>query len=100
MPNLLRIAQAQIKCRVGDIEANVEKILHYAEQAAQQQADLVLFPELTLCGYPAQDLLLRPSMQLRIEAALNRLLAQLPKALYCVIGLPWLEIHSASIVLW
>jgi len=110
MPNLLRIAQAQIKCRVGDIEANVEKILHYAEQAAQQQADLVLFPELTLCGYPAQDLLLRPSMQLRIEAALNRLQAQLPKALYCVIGLPWLEntqrfnsavvIYQGQIVHW
>ena len=108
MSKRLNIAQAQIKCRVGDIDGNCDKIVQTAQQAAQQQADLVIFPELTLCGYPAHDLLLRPSMQLRIERALQRLLTELPTDLYCVIGLPWYEnqqcfnscvvIHQAQVI--
>ncbi|MDE3105838.1 MAG: NAD+ synthase [Acidobacteriota bacterium] len=53
----MKIALAQINPTVGDFAGNVEKILAYAEQAAQAGARLVVFPELALCGYPPADLL-------------------------------------------
>ncbi|HSP54877.1 MAG TPA: nitrilase-related carbon-nitrogen hydrolase, partial [Dehalococcoidia bacterium] len=56
----LRVALAQINTTVGDIAGNVEKILASARQAAQADVDVVAFPELTLTGYPPEDLLLRP----------------------------------------
>lgn len=55
----MKIAIAQINCIVGDIAGNVEKIIRQAEQAKLQGATLVLTPELSLCGYPPEDLLLR-----------------------------------------
>ncbi len=57
----LRIALAQINPIVGDFAYNSEKILQYIEQAEQEGAHLILFPELALCGYPPEDLLLRPA---------------------------------------
>lgn len=86
--NELRLALAQINLRVGDITGNVQRILTAANQAHQQQADIVIFPELSLCGYPAQDLLLRDSMQIRIEQALKSLCQQLPD-IHVILGLPW-----------
>ncbi|HSP54588.1 MAG TPA: nitrilase-related carbon-nitrogen hydrolase, partial [Dehalococcoidia bacterium] len=56
----LRVALAQINTTVGDIAGNVGKILTSARQAAQADVDVVAFPELTLTGYPPEDLLLRP----------------------------------------
>lgn len=74
MTNKLKIVIAQINVMVGDIDANAEKIIAWAHQARDQhQADLVLFPELTLTGYPPEDLLLRPSLKTRIDRALQRL---------------------------
>ncbi|MCM8781682.1 MAG: NAD+ synthase [Candidatus Omnitrophica bacterium] len=61
MKGVLRIALAQINAMVGDIEANTRKILEYVERAKRAQADIVVFPELSLCGYPPEDLLLKPS---------------------------------------
>ena len=57
----LRIALAQINTTVGDFEGNVARILDGIEGAKTCGADLVTFPELTICGYPPEDLLLRPS---------------------------------------
>jgi NAD+ synthase (glutamine-hydrolysing) len=56
----IRLALAQINTTVGDLEGNFRKIISYVDQAIRQQADIVVFPELTLTGYPAEDLLLRP----------------------------------------
>ena len=84
----LHLILAQLNTLVGDIPGNTAKVLAAARTAmAQGQVDAVLFPELTLTGYPPEDLLLRPSLVLRIERALQELqTAQLPLAL--VIGYP------------
>lgn len=57
----MRIAIAQMNSTVGDIEANCKKILECVAKAKRFQADIVTFPELSLCGYPPEDLLLKPS---------------------------------------
>ncbi|HMH19583.1 MAG TPA: NAD+ synthase [Burkholderiales bacterium] len=59
MASIVKIAIAQINCVVGDLAGNSAKILHYCERARIAGADLVLTPELALCGYPPEDLLLR-----------------------------------------
>jgi len=70
----LSVALAQINPLVGDIDGNVSKILSVAEEAYRiHQADIVVFPELTLTGYPPEDLLLRPSLQPRIDRALSKI---------------------------
>jgi len=56
---MLKIALAQINPTVGDLTGNARKILEYALQAQKRGADLVVFPELALCGYPPEDLLLK-----------------------------------------
>ena len=84
----LKIVMAQINPLVGDIEGNTDIIIRAIEQAQQMhRADVVVFPELTLCAYPPEDLLLRPSMQTRIQAALSRLAAQHFSAVL-IIGYP------------
>ncbi len=65
---------AQINLLVGDIEGNGQRIIDVANRAIEQyQADIVLFPELTLCGYPPEDLLLRNDFQTRIDRAIARI---------------------------
>ncbi|MFO1388496.1 NAD+ synthase [Cellvibrio sp.] len=69
--SLITIALAQLNTYVGDIPGNTQKVIEFARRAeAELQADAVIFPELTLTGYPPEDLLLRPSLDLRIERAL------------------------------
>lgn len=75
MSDHLNIAIAQLNFKVGDVASNVSKVIVAAEQARDElQADLVLFPELTLTGYPPEDLLLRPGLQHRVLDGLDRLL--------------------------
>ncbi len=87
MENLV-IAKAQINLLVGDIPGNAQKVLEVAREALKAQpVDAIVFPELTLTGYPPEDLLLRPSLQLRIDRALAELkAAALPLAV--VLGYP------------
>ncbi|MBF2719175.1 MULTISPECIES: NAD+ synthase [unclassified Psychrobacter] len=66
-------ALAQSHFLVGDIAANVEKMRTLALQAREQGADVIVFPELALLGYPPQDLLLRPSLSGRVKSALSTL---------------------------
>ena len=84
----LQLVLAQINSLVGDIPGNTAQVIDTAQRAYREHsADLVIFPELTLCGYPPEDLLLRPSLQRRIESALAQLqAAQLPCAV--LIGYP------------
>lgn len=56
----MRIALAQINCTVGDIAGNCRKILAFTQRAREQGAQLVVFPELSVVGYPPRDLLLKP----------------------------------------
>lgn len=58
---MLRIALAQINPTVGDFEGNVSKIIHYFENAGKAGAQIVVFPELAITGYPPEDLLLKPN---------------------------------------
>lgn len=70
MATTLRLALAQYDFPVGDIAGNAERILALAEQAKAHGADLILFPELALSGYPPEDLLLRPGFLADCERAL------------------------------
>ena len=56
----MKIALAQINPTVGDFQGNTKKIIEFARDAASAQADVVLFPELAVCGYPPRDLVERP----------------------------------------
>jgi len=56
----LRIAMAQINCTVGDLKGNLRKITEYIAKAQLAGADIVVFPELAITGYPPEDLLLKP----------------------------------------
>lgn len=71
----LKIAMAQCNFHVGDIPSNTAKAVDAAQQAASQGADLIVFSELALTGYPPEDLLMRPSLELRIAAALKEIAA-------------------------
>ena len=55
-----RIALAQINPTVGDLEGNSRKVIEYIERARESRADIIAFPELTIPGYPPEDLLLKP----------------------------------------
>ncbi|MGH8509728.1 MAG: NAD+ synthase [Gammaproteobacteria bacterium] len=67
----LRIALAQLNLTVGDIQGNAQRILAAAEEARDRvRADLVVFPELSLSGYPPEDLVLRPGLWHQVESAL------------------------------
>ena len=68
------LVMGQINPLVGDIAGNVDRIIAAAEQAKDQfKADLIVFPELTLTGYPPEDLLLRPELLGRVEAGILKL---------------------------
>lgn len=91
MDQRLRVVMAQLNIRVGDVHGNVEKIIEAAQTARDDLgAQVILFPELTLCGYPPEDLLLRSSMQSRIEKALARV-REAARGIVIVIGFPWVE---------
>ncbi len=86
--SLINIVMAQMNPLVGDIEGNTERVIQMVLDAQRQyQATMVIFPELTLCGYPPEDLLLRQSMDSRIHAALDRLSNQNFSA-FVVVGYP------------
>ncbi|GGK01676.1 NAD+ synthase [Pseudomonas matsuisoli] len=91
MSHRLRVAMAQLNMRVGDVHGNVEKVIAAAHEARDRLgAHVIVFPELTLCGYPPEDLLLRSSMQRRIEQALQRLKEEV-RGIHIVVGFPWQE---------
>ncbi len=81
----MKIALAQIDTHVGAIDANTAKVLQYAHQARDEHgADIVLFPELALSGYPPEDLLLHGGMRRRVEEALARVRDEVSGIAICV----------------
>src|SRR5215472_8662198 len=73
MKRPLRVAIAQIDTTVGDFRGNSEKILSLGRRGESVGADLVLFPELAVCGYPPKDLLERRSFLEESERATRRI---------------------------
>ncbi|MDH1800752.1 NAD+ synthase [Acinetobacter johnsonii] len=68
-----KIALAQFSPHIGNLEANAQKMLEQANEAKKQNADLIIFPELSSIGYPAEDLLLRPSLTKRTQQVFEQL---------------------------
>ena len=83
----MRIFAAQLNQTIGDLEGNTERVLAALKRAHKAKVDIVLFPELTLSGYPPEDLLLDPSF---IDAVAQKLqvIAPLTKGLFVAVGLP------------
>ena len=74
--DLLRVALAQLNPTVGDIRGNARKISDGIARAREEGASLVVFPELSLTGYPPEDLLLKTSFVDAADAALQELAGQ------------------------
>jgi NAD+ synthase (glutamine-hydrolysing) len=66
----VKIALAQINPTVGDFQGNTKKIIEFAAEASAAQADVVMFPELAVCGYPPADFLDKPSFVARTGEAI------------------------------
>lgn len=104
---MLRITIAQFNYTIGDIEGNAQKMIDAAAQAAAQKSDMVVFSELSLCGYYPGDLLEEPAFLPRIETSLRKLeqaSMQWP-GLHWVLGAPQphegpgKRLHNALVVL-
>jgi len=88
MTDTLRIALAQIDLAVGDVAGNTAKILEYADRARDElRADLVVFPELSVCGYPPEDLLFHAGLRMRTEQAMSRILDSV-RGIAVLVGFP------------
>jgi NAD+ synthase (glutamine-hydrolysing) len=94
MSQRILIAAAQINCTVGDLAGNAARILEYTERARAAGADLVLTPELSLCGYPPEDLVLREGFLADCRRELERLAARL-RGIAVVVGFPELAAGGA-----
>jgi NAD+ synthase (glutamine-hydrolysing) len=84
--SIMKIAIAQLNPTIGDLQNNAQQILAAAQIAADMGADLMLTPELALCGYPPRDLLLNPSFLETMNELLWSIAAQLPDRLSLLIG--------------
>ncbi len=82
----MRVVVAQLNPIVGDLEGNTQKIIRAIERARDKQADIILFSELTLCGYPPEDLLLHPSFIQAQEMYLEKII-RASSRLMVVVGL-------------
>ncbi len=88
----LAIAVAQLNCTVGDIAGNAEKVRRARAEAAAQGADIVVFPELYISGYPPEDLVLKPAFQAACRAAVEQLARETAAAgPALIVGTPWRE---------
>ncbi len=85
----LNILMAQMNTLVGDFAGNTARVIETISRAGSAaDATIVVFPELTLSGYPPEDLLLRPSIERRVEQSLQRILAAMTGPAWAVIGYP------------
>jgi NAD+ synthase (glutamine-hydrolysing) len=86
----MRLALAQINTTVGDLDGNRERILARLADAKEAGADVVLFPELAVTGYPPEDLLLRPSFVEAAEESLTQI-AREARGIVAFVGTPHLD---------
>lgn len=99
--DLIRLALCQIDSTVGDIAGNTEKIKAALARAAEGGARIAVFPELAVCGYPAEDLLLRERFLRDCRAAIDDIAASLPDGLVALVGWPERDedVYNAAAVL-
>ncbi len=84
----LRLALAQLNLFVGDVTGNTQRVLETAIEARDRlRADVVLFPELTLCGYPPEDLLFHNGLRRQVATALDRVRTE-AQGIGLVVGYP------------
>jgi len=101
-PSRLRIALAQLNPTVGDLAGNVAKLKAARERARAEGADLIVFPELFITGYPPEDLVLKPAFQRAARAAVEKLAAELGPGPAVLTGTIWPEagkIYNAAALL-
>ncbi len=101
MKSSVTLAIAQLDLTVGDVAGNTAKILEYSNRARDEmQADLVIFPELSICGYPPEDLLFHSGLRRRVEKALLEI-RDSTKGIAVLIGFPEYvddDIHNSCAV--
>jgi NAD+ synthase len=98
----LSIALAQLNPTVGDIDGNLARLRSARDRAAAAGADLVVFSELALIGYPPEDLVLRPSVVDGCHAAIDCLIRESPNTPALIATAPWREdghVYNAAIVI-
>jgi len=88
----MRVAVGQINPVVGDISCNVRKMSELIERAKGESADLIVFPELSVVGYPPKDLLLRPEMPQKVERCLTEIIKPLSQGIGIIVGAPVTEV--------
>jgi NAD+ synthase (glutamine-hydrolysing) len=95
----LRVALCQLNPVVGDLSGNVAKIARALGRAEEDGADLAVFPELAVCGYPPEDLLLKPGFVADNQAALGKV-AQVTGRCAAIVGFvdERLDLHNAAAV--
>jgi NAD+ synthase (glutamine-hydrolysing) len=86
-----RIRIAQLNLVVGDVAGNADRVISSAARAREDEVDLLVFPELTLTGYPPEDLLMRPELLQRVERALGRIRAEC-RGITLVLGYPLIAV--------
>src|SRR5579864_2828101 len=103
MAKKLRIIAAQLNLTVGDIAGNLLKLIHAAKTARDTlSGDVIVFPELSLTGYPPEDLLLRKSFIDEANDALNTFKSEV-EGIYCVVGHPHVNsqgLHNSCSVIY
>jgi len=88
MDHNVKIALAQVDLAVGDVAGNTEKIIEYAARARNELgAELVVFPELSVCGYPPEDLLFHVGLRYKVENALAEIRSRV-SGIAILIGYP------------
>tara|TARA_R110002096_G_scaffold116164_2_gene251726 strand:- start:24984 stop:26621 length:1638 start_codon:yes stop_codon:yes gene_type:complete len=88
MDHSVKVALAQLDLAVGDVAGNTAKIIEYANRARDElRADLVVFPELSICGYPPEDLLFHAGLRYKVENALAEIRAAV-NGIAILIGFP------------
>ena len=88
----LAIACAQLNPTVGDVAGNAEKVRRARDEAARQGADIVVFPELFIAGYPPEDLVLKPAFQAACRAEIEKLARETAAGgPALLVGTPWLD---------
>src|SRR3954454_14101093 len=90
--NRLAITLAQLNPVVGDVSGNAEKVRAARKRAAADGADLIIFPEMFIAGYPPEDLVLKPAFQAACRAEIEKLARETKSGgPALLVGTPWLD---------